>query len=148
MSQPPPTPTCLPLPPLQLHYQHQVVQHLHSLWCQYMILPLKVEEARPGEEGHLSPRAQAAATQQNQPRYPTNTVGYTVLYCNRFIIIFTQVVYKKQTNTKNKHFQFYRIFKSTVQLHTAVARREQERGVTDWRRERRWEMVELKDCQQ
>jgi len=33
-------------------------------------------------------------------------------------------------------------------LHAAVARREQERGVTDWRRERRWEMVELKDCQQ
>ncbi|XP_061247378.1 MYCBP-associated protein isoform X3 [Bos javanicus] len=46
----------------QLHYQHQVVQHLHSLWRQYMILPLKAEEARPGEEGHLSPRAQAAAT--------------------------------------------------------------------------------------
>ena len=39
-----------------------MVQHLHSLWRQYMILPLKVEEARPGEEGHLSPRAQAAAT--------------------------------------------------------------------------------------
>ena len=25
---------------------------------------------------------------------------------------------------------------------------EQERRVTDWRMERRWEMVELKDCQQ
>lgn len=50
------------MPLLQLHYQHQVVQHLHSLWRQYMILPLKAEEARPGEEGHLSPRAQAAAT--------------------------------------------------------------------------------------
>ncbi|XP_043327392.1 MYCBP-associated protein isoform X2 [Cervus canadensis] len=45
----------------QLHYQHQVVQHLHSLWRQYMVLPLKAEEARPGEE-HLGPRAQAAAT--------------------------------------------------------------------------------------
>ena len=58
MSQPPPAPTSLPLPLLQLHYQHQVVQHLHSLWRQYMMLPLKAEEARPGEEGHLSPRAQ------------------------------------------------------------------------------------------
>ncbi|XP_040101617.1 MYCBP-associated protein isoform X1 [Oryx dammah] len=46
----------------QLHYQHQVVQHLYSLWRQYVVLPLKAEEARPGEEGHLSPRAQAAAT--------------------------------------------------------------------------------------
>ena len=25
---------------------------------------------------------------------------------------------------------------------------EQARQATDWRRERRWEMVELKDCQQ
>lgn len=58
---PPPPPTSLPLPLLQLHYQHQVVQHLHSLWRQYMVLPLKAEEARPGEE-HLGPRAQAAAT--------------------------------------------------------------------------------------
>ena len=53
--------TCLPLPLLQLHYQHQVVQNLHRLWCQYTILPPKAEEARPGEEEHLSPRAQAAA---------------------------------------------------------------------------------------
>ncbi|XP_068387297.1 MYCBP-associated protein isoform X2 [Eschrichtius robustus] len=48
-----------PLP--LLHYQHQVVQNLHRLWCQYTILPPKAEEARPGEEEHLSPRAQAAA---------------------------------------------------------------------------------------
>ncbi|KAJ8785303.1 hypothetical protein J1605_007413 [Eschrichtius robustus] len=45
----------------RLHYQHQVVQNLHRLWCQYTILPPKAEEARPGEEEHLSPRAQAAA---------------------------------------------------------------------------------------
>ncbi|XP_054946420.1 MYCBP-associated protein isoform X5 [Physeter macrocephalus] len=45
----------------RLHYQHQVVQNLHRLWCQYTILPSKAEEARPGEEEHLSPRAQAAA---------------------------------------------------------------------------------------
>ncbi|XP_039702249.1 MYCBP-associated protein [Pteropus medius] len=43
----------------RLHYQHQVVQNLHRLWHQYMILPSKAEEAGPGEEEHLSPRAQA-----------------------------------------------------------------------------------------
>ncbi|XP_033702621.1 MYCBP-associated protein isoform X1 [Tursiops truncatus] len=45
----------------RLHYQHQVVQNLHRLWCQYTVLPPKAEEAGPGEEEHLSPRAQAAA---------------------------------------------------------------------------------------
>ncbi|XP_059938261.1 MYCBP-associated protein isoform X1 [Mesoplodon densirostris] len=45
----------------RLHYQHQVVQNLHRLWCQHTILPPKAEEARPGEEEHLSPRAQVAA---------------------------------------------------------------------------------------
>ncbi|XDA80746.1 hypothetical protein R6Z07F_010731 [Ovis aries] len=54
----------------QLHYQHQAVQHLHSLWRQHMTLPLKAEEARPGEEGRLSPRAQAAAT---PPAYSEET---------------------------------------------------------------------------
>lgn len=48
---------------LQLHYQHQVVQNLHRLWNQYVILPPKGEEARPGEEEHLSPWAQAAMAQ-------------------------------------------------------------------------------------
>lgn len=70
MPQPPPAPTSLPLPLLQLHYQHQAVQHLHSLWRQHMTLPLKAEEARPGEEGRLSPRAQAAAT---PPAYSEET---------------------------------------------------------------------------
>lgn len=37
-----------------------MVQNLHGLWHQYMILPSKAEEAGPGEEEHLSPRAQAA----------------------------------------------------------------------------------------
>ncbi|XP_012582153.1 PREDICTED: MYCBP-associated protein [Condylura cristata] len=37
----------------QLHYQHQVVRSLHRLWSQYMALPAKTEEARPGEEEHL-----------------------------------------------------------------------------------------------
>ena len=31
--------------------------------------------------------------------------------------------------------------------HTGLASTEQARRVTDWRRERKWEMVELKDCQ-
>ncbi|XP_037349662.1 MYCBP-associated protein [Talpa occidentalis] len=39
----------------QLHYQHQVVQNLHRLWSQYMVLPPKTEEARPGEEEHFGP---------------------------------------------------------------------------------------------
>ena len=35
--------------------------------------------------------------QQRQPRYPTDTIGYIVLYCNGFIIIFTQRIHIKQT---------------------------------------------------
>nr|XP_054402548.1 MYCBP-associated protein isoform X7 [Pongo abelii] len=41
----------------QLHYEHQVVQSLHQLWRQYMILPAKAEEARPGNKEHVSPIA-------------------------------------------------------------------------------------------
>lgn len=55
--------TCLPLPLLQLHYQHQVVQNLHRLWNQYMGLPPKAEEARPGEEERRGPRARGAVAQ-------------------------------------------------------------------------------------
>ncbi|XP_042772309.1 MYCBP-associated protein isoform X3 [Panthera leo] len=44
----------------QLHYQHQVVQNLHSLWRQYLTLPPKAEEARPSEEERHSPRARGA----------------------------------------------------------------------------------------
>lgn len=51
---------CLPLPLLQLHYQHQVVQNLHRVWRQYLTLPPKAEEARPSEEERHSPRARAA----------------------------------------------------------------------------------------
>ena len=40
--------------------------------------------------------------QQSQPGYPTNTTGYTVLHYNRFIILFTQIIYKKaNTNREN-----------------------------------------------
>lgn len=66
---PPPPPrlliTCLPLPLLQLHYQHQVVQNLHRLWYQYMVLPYKAEEGRPNEEEHTAPRAWAARSQSS-----------------------------------------------------------------------------------
>ena len=41
--------------------------------------------------------------QQSQPRYPTNTISYIVLYSNSCIILFTQIIHKKQTHTK-KHF--------------------------------------------
>ncbi|XP_077020852.1 MYCBP-associated protein isoform X2 [Tamandua tetradactyla] len=34
----------------RLHYQHQVVQSLHSLWRQYMVQPPKAEEDRLDEE--------------------------------------------------------------------------------------------------
>lgn len=59
-------------PLLQLHYQHQVVQNLHRLWNQYVILPPKGEEAQPGEEEHLSPWAQAAMAQSPVLESPMN----------------------------------------------------------------------------
>ncbi|XP_024429133.3 MYCBP-associated protein isoform X2 [Desmodus rotundus] len=46
-----------------LHYQHQVVQNLHRLWHQCMVLPSKAEEARPGEDERRGLRARAAMTQ-------------------------------------------------------------------------------------
>ena len=71
--------TCLPLPLPQLHYQHQVVQSLHSLWCQYLTLPLKAEEARPSEVEYLSPKAQAATPQpayvNPEPSAPSKSQG-------------------------------------------------------------------------
>ena len=91
--------------------------------------------------------------------------GSPVVYYHRFIILFTQTIkFKealkysksvktlKKANTKKqrKHFKSYIIqylekYSSTVQR---LAWSEQSRRVTDWRRERRWEMVELKDRQQ
>ncbi|XP_015426331.1 PREDICTED: MYCBP-associated protein isoform X2 [Myotis davidii] len=47
----------------QLHYQHQVVQNLHLLWHQYMVLPYKAEEGRPNDDEPAGPRAWAARTQ-------------------------------------------------------------------------------------
>ncbi|XP_070251013.1 MYCBP-associated protein [Myotis yumanensis] len=47
----------------QLHYQHQVVQNLHILWHQYMVLPYKAEEGRPKDDEQAGARAWAARTQ-------------------------------------------------------------------------------------
>ena len=79
-----------------------------------------------------------------------------VLYCNRFIILFTQIIHKKQTQKVKKTFLIlhYSTLKSTVVQYSTtagtqhLASSEQARKVTDWRRERKWEMVELKDHQQ
>ncbi|XP_029068677.1 MYCBP-associated protein isoform X3 [Monodon monoceros] len=62
----------------RLHYQHQVVQNLHRLWYQYTILPPKAEEARPGEEEHLSPRTQAAAAPSAYGEEASMKVGSSV----------------------------------------------------------------------
>ena len=57
----------------------------------------------------------------NKVRYPTNTISYILLYCNRFIILFTQIIHKKQTNAKNKEnilnltAQYLEKYSSTVQ---------------------------------
>ncbi|XP_008046671.1 MYCBP-associated protein [Carlito syrichta] len=56
----------------QLCYQHQVVQHLHRLWHQYMAPPSRAKEARLGEEERLSPRAQvskASTSTELSPRF-------------------------------------------------------------------------------
>ena len=52
--------------------------------------------------------------QQSYPGFPTNTISYLVLYCNRSIILLTQIIHKNQTNTKNKHFSSYSTLKSTA----------------------------------
>ncbi|XP_059991350.1 MYCBP-associated protein isoform X1 [Lagenorhynchus albirostris] len=62
----------------RLHYQHQVVQNLHRLWCQYTVLPPKAEEAGPGEEEHLSPRAQPAAAPSAYGEAASMKVGSSV----------------------------------------------------------------------
>ncbi|KAL4835079.1 hypothetical protein H8958_014879 [Nasalis larvatus] len=55
----------------QLHYEHQVVQSLHELWRQYMSLPPKAEEARPGDKEHVSPIAteKASVNAELLPRF-------------------------------------------------------------------------------
>ena len=45
------------------------------------------------------------------------------------------------------HFQYLQKYSTAAGIQE-LASSEQVRRVTDWRKERRWEMVELKDCQQ
>ena len=47
-----------------------------------------------------------------QPRYPTNIIGYVVLYRNRLIILFAQIIHKK---TKVKQTLLILQYTSTVQ---------------------------------
>ena len=68
------------------------------------------------------------------------------MYCNRFIILFTQIIHKKQTqkNIFNLTVQYLEKYSSAVQQ---LASSEEARRVTYWRRERWWGTVELKDNQ-
>ena len=88
-------------------------------------------------------------TSPTKSRYPTKKIGYIRLYCNRLITLFTQI-HKKQTQKKeNILILQYSTLKSTAVYNTTgLESSEQARRVTDWRREKRWEKVELKDCQQ
>ncbi|KAM5273434.1 MYCBP-associated protein [Ctenodactylus gundi] len=52
----------------QLHYQHQVVQSLHQLWHQYMILPHKARETLPSQEEHLSFKKSEAGPKSSPQR--------------------------------------------------------------------------------
>ena len=55
------------------------------------------EAWRAAVHGIAKVRHDVPTEQQQQQRHPTNTIGYIALYCNRFIILFTQVILKKQT---------------------------------------------------
>ena len=55
---------------------------------------------------------------QSSLRYPTNTVGYIVLYCNRCIKLSTQIIHEKQTQKIKKAFKIVQY--STLNSSTAV----------------------------
>ena len=66
-------------------------------------------------------------------------------------MLFIKIIQKQIHKIKkfNLIVQFLEKYNSTVQqLYTRAGTSEQARRVTDWRKERRWEMVELKNCQQ
>ena len=50
-------------------------------------------------------------------RYPTNTVGYVVLYCSRCIVLFTQVMHlkNKKENIFNLTVQYLEQYNTAVQ---------------------------------
>ena len=57
-----------------------------------------------------------------------------------------QIIHNKQIQKIKRTF-FILQYGTTAGIQ-GLASSEQARRVTDWRRKRRWEMVELKDCQQ
>ena len=68
-------------------------------------------------------------------------------------MLFTQIMHKKQTqkiNIFNLTVQYLEKYSSTSTTAgiQGLASSEQARIVTDWGRERRWEMVGLQDLQQ
>lgn len=75
-----------------------------------------------------------------------------MLYYYNFIIPFTQIICKKQANTKKTKKAFLILLYSTLKS-MGVQRWHTGAGiggdrVADWEEERRWEIVELKDGQQ
>ena len=46
--------------------------------------------------------------------YRANTISYVVLHCNRFIILFTQIIHKRQTHKNPFLIIWYGTLKSTV----------------------------------
>ena len=62
----------------------------------YTVSPLHMNEFC--SESVLSPIC--SQVQQSEPRYPTNTIGYIVLFCNRLIILFTQIIHRQQINAQ------------------------------------------------
>ena len=58
-----------------------------------------------------------------------------VLFCNRFIILFTQIIHKKQINTKNKE----NIFNLTVQYLEKYSSTVQQLAYRGWHRVNRQE---------
>ena len=80
-------------------------------------------------------------------------VSYVVRYYNRFIIFFTQINTLKKKNKKKENIfnftvQYLEKYSGTVQQHTGIVTEWTEKRAPGWRKERRWEMVELKDHQQ
>ena len=72
-----------------------------------------------------------------------------VLYCNRLITLFIQILHEKKIKKKNLILQYLEKYnKRTTAGIQGLASCEQARVTTDWSRERRWETVELKDRQQ
>ena len=75
-------------------------------------------------------------------------IGDVVLYYSRFIILFTQIIHKKQAKNKTLFILWYEKYSSTVQQLAYRSWHRVNRQEELLRRERRWETTELKECQQ